>query len=598
MKRIIKFIQNLKIKHKVLLCILSITTFALLLVSALSYQYFSQQYVAQANSNSSYTLKITAKYLNLQINSAFSAASRFLSNKKLIDTLHDINQNKSDSYISNYIALDSDFTSLIQSSDYISNAFLIDKQGKFYSSAEIGINYDTTDYFHWDLSEVKGITFLSARDNPVAGNSFVIPIIIPITYEENMNITLVSESVKDATAILIVLLNNSKINDYFHHVNNNKGSFVYLTDENGRSLSLRENTSSYKLAEKASHIDFTGDDSAFKTYNEIINNEKYLVSAQNVNIKGLKVMNVILKKDLLYGLNSIRVFILISWLLCSAISVLLSVFFSRIITNPINKLVQAVNDIQDGQYKERQLPYTNDEIGVLNSSIDDMYHTIQQQILVIKDDMEAKAAAEIRLLSNQINPHFLYNTLECIHFEILNSQNKEAASMVESLGQFLRIGLNYGNDVISIKSELTHGEQYINLMNHMSNHKITFHAYLSPEVEDFAVLKLILQPLLENCIKHGFKQKGSNPNIFAPTIDITVKQENSLVKITVTDNGLGIDCEKARTSLYQLPAETSSHIGLNNIYRRLRTYYGEEVSISFFSIPYFQNSVIIQLPKK
>lgn len=596
MKKSITFLHNLKIKHKVLLCMLVITTFALLMVSFLSYRYFSNRFEEQAKSNASYTVKIASKSFYSHLSSIFFTSSRFLGEKDFIKTLRDIENGNNDNYIDNYISLDSDFTNLIQSNELISSAFLIDKNGKFYSCAEYGLNFDTSNYFDMDLPKINGITFLSNIESPIAQGVSVIPIIIPLSYEQNMDSCLVSDNIEMSTAALIILLDLNKINQYFDHINNNKGSILYLVNSNGQPLSLKSSSSSYKLANDKAFINNLQSVQDYSVFDETVQNNSYLVTCSNIEILKLKVVSIVLKKDLLSGLTSIKIFVLVSWLICSLVAVLLSIILSKFITNPIHTLVMVVGRIQDGNYCKKIEPKYHDEVGMLNNSINDMYDTIQQQILIIKEDAEAKAEAEISLLSNQIKPHFLYNTLECIHFEILSNHTSEAASMVESLGQFLRTGLNYGNNLISINLEIIHAEQYINLMNHMSNQKIDFRSHIVPELKDYSILKLILQPLIENCIKHGFHQNGIRLNIFNPFIEVNIVLEQNMVKITVTDNGIGIDIEKAKTSLYQIPELNSSHIGLNNIYRRLRTYYGELVCISFFSIPMCQNSVIIVLP--
>ncbi|MGN6710242.1 cache domain-containing sensor histidine kinase [Anaerocolumna jejuensis] len=596
MKKFICFINNLKIKYKVLICMLSITTIALLSVSFLSYNYFSNRLENQTKSNASHTLKIASKALSSEFNLILSSTSRFLSNAKVVKTLKDIDSGSQDRYIYNYVSLDNDFAYLMQSHDYISSAFFIDKYGKFYSSADLGLNYDTTNYFNWDLSNVNGITLLPVKKSPVTHDTNVLPLVIPISYETRMNICMVSDSPKDSTVVFVILLDLNKINQYFNHINNNKGSVLYLADCKGLPLSIPEISSSYKLAKQDVILDKISKSKDAVTFDEKMDHDTYMVSGSSLDFNNMKLVSIALKKDLLSDLASIRSFILISWLICSLVSIFLSIVLSKFISHPINSLVHVVESIQEGKYETKLLPKYHDEVGILNHSINEMYDTIQQQIVIIKEDAQSQAAAEISLLSDQINPHFLYNTLECIHFEILNSHTEEAAAMIESLGRFLRIGLNYGNNLIPMHLELTHAGQYMKLMNHMSNQKIEFRTDVDDVLKEYKILKLILQPLIENSIKHGFQKNGMKQNIFAPFIEVRVQLKENQVIITVTDNGVGIDMEKAKASLYQMPAPDSNHVGLNNIYRRLRVFYGESVSITFFSVPLCQNEVNIFLP--
>lgn len=227
-----------------------------------------------------------------------------------------------------------------------------------------------------------------------------------------------------------------------------------------------------------------------------------------------------------------------------------------------------------------------------------MYDTIELQIELIKQEEQDKAKSEIKILAEQINPHFIYNTLECIHLEILSKNTEASASMIESLGNFLRVALNYGNAIISIEQELKHTTEYINIMNHRSNQRISFRYTIDEHLKDYEIVKLILQPLVENCIKHGFANDIKNGIILSPYIEINISlQQSNRISIEVLDNGRGIDIDKANDSLYQLSTEEKKyHVGLNNIYNRLRLYYGNSTSITFCTTPYYKNSVIINIP--
>lgn len=576
---------------------LIITTISLLLISALSYNYFSNKFEAQAKSNADYTLKIASKSFNTKFNAILSTSSRLLANKKMNTMVRHIESNIQSEYINDYVALDSDFTLLIQSNDFISSAFIIDKHQHFYSTADIGLKYDPSNYFGWDLSTVDGISFLPLRKSPISRDTDVIPLIIPIYYETRMDSTFVSDSIERSTAVLIILLDVAKMNQYLAQVNNNSGAVLFLANGDGLPLSLKVDSSAYRIVNNLSITNQLQNIVNARSFTEKNEQGTYLVTSYDIGMQELKLVSIVSRTDLLSGLTSIKTFIIISWLLSTFVAAVLSVILSKLITKPINALVNIVQNIQDGRYNEKIQSDYYDEVGILNHSINEMYDTIQQQITVIKEEVQAKAKAEIDLLTYQINPHFLYNTLECIHLEILNSHSMEAASMVESLGQFLRIGLNQGNNLIPIQQELTHAKQYINLMNHMSNYKIAFRGYIDPNLENYRLLKFIIQPLFENCIKHGFQINGAKQNIFSPFIEVKVTTDHEQIVIEVTDNGIGINIEKAKEALYQIhPSPTTAHIGLNNIYRRLHVYYGESVDIQFFSIPFHQNSILITLP--
>lgn len=137
-----------------------------------------------------------------------------------------------------------------------------------------------------------------------------------------------------------------------------------------------------------------------------------------------------------------------------------------------------------------------DELGQLSSAMDSMYTTIRRQINEITAERQARDNAELRLIAAQINPHFLYNTLESINMEVYGGHNDNASAMIQNLGEFLRIGLSFGSQMISVSRELEHVQAYINIMNCRFGRRIIFSSTVDEGCMEREVLKIILQPLV------------------------------------------------------------------------------------------------------
>jgi len=203
----------------------------------------------------------------------------------------------------------------------------------------------------------------------------------------------------------------------------------------------------------------------------------------------------------------------------------------------------------------------------------------------------------MQLLSEQVNPHFLYNALEFINMEVYSRHIENAAGMISSLGDYLRSSLAYGENELLLSQEIDQVMAYIRIMNYRFHNSIQVSVQIPEELKKQKILKCILQPLVENSLKHGF-QIGSNMGFpVSPMIDISILRSEGQLILTVTDNGAGINIEKAYQIMYNQQADDlpAKHFGLNNIYQRLKSYY-KEVTVSFSSIPYFDNKVIIALP--
>lgn len=151
--------------------------------------------------------------------------------------------------------------------------------------------------------------------------------------------------------------------------------------------------------------------------------------------------------------------------------------------------------------------------------------------------------------------------------------------------------------MIPFQKEIDHVTAYMQIMNRHSTSGIRFSCQIDPILEQHMILKMLLQPLAENSIKHGFSQNLINSPLAPPEISIQISLiEEQKIRIEVTDNGSGIDIEKAKSCLLSASSNGKRHFGLNNVYKRLKATYGSDCSMDFSSIPYFRNSVIIGIP--
>ena len=262
-------------------------------------------------------------------------------------------------------------------------------------------------------------------------------------------------------------------------------------------------------------------------------------------------------------------FLVIVLFLVVGILLVISRMMTRYITRPVTQLMAIVERIRENRYEHKQELGTGDEIGHLCTAINQMHDTIQKQMERIKQEESEKYMAEIRLLTEQINPHFLYNTLDCIQSEVKRGESDTAANMIQYLAEYLRIGLSNGADLIPLSSEIRHANAYVRLMNQRFGQSIRFMYHLAPGLSHHLIVKTILQPLVENAIVHGIIPKGSKGNIW-----ITVKKVHNEILFLVTDDGLGLgakqkDGEQTGKASY----------GLRNVDARIKMYFGEDYGV-------------------
>lgn len=496
---------------------------------------------------------------------------------------------KNDDYIKLNSDLQDTLHDLCVSSSLIRSALITSKTGMVYHNFSESL-LSATDYTLGNPAEsISGITVLAAQTSPFLDQQTVIPIAIPLTYMENTTIVIVADSVDASDAILFILLDAGMVRDFLHTYSEQSSEGAYYLTDSGNLIvnASRKNSDS-------SDSDALHPLPVRKNSLTIEQDDAYLI-LNRIGNRSLCLANLISMDQLLSSLHTIQHYLYLAILVVLLTITVGTLIASNLITRSLSKLISAVSAIENQTYDSSQILTQSDELGQLSKSLDSMYQTIQQQIEQIKLERQAKYNAEIRLFSEQINPHFLYNTLEYINMEVYSNHTQNASMMIQNLADFMRIGLNFGGELISISKELAHVQAYVNIMNYRFSHKICFTSDIPKELLSYEILKIILQPLVENSIRHGFGLDNSSSYLDVPSIKIEVYRDDPWLYLRVIDNGAGIDIEKA-TQILHTGTDGQKHVGLNNVYQRLVFFYGETVKITFSSIPYYENIVQIRIP--
>ena len=272
----------------------------------------------------------------------------------------------------------------------------------------------------------------------------------------------------------------------------------------------------------------------------------------------------------------------------------INAYISARITAPIQELEKSVNALEAGELDAEVYMGGSYEIRHLGRSISDMAKRIQTLMDDIVMEHESKRKSEFDTLQSQINPHFLYNTLDIIVWMIENEQKQEAVKVVTALARFFRISLSKGKSIIPVRDELEHVRNYLMIQQKRFKNKFTYQIEAGPEVFPMASLKLMLQPLVENAIYHGMEFMDGDGEIL-----IRVWQEGEKLIFIIRDNGLGMTKEKAEGLLTGETHSVSgkgSGIGVKNVNERIRLYFGEGYGLSIFSEPDEGTTVQISLP--
>ena len=295
--------------------------------------------------------------------------------------------------------------------------------------------------------------------------------------------------------------------------------------------------------------------------------------------------------------TQIRTFIIICACLIAVLTIGLAMAVMQITTGmlrPIQVLAQAAGRISEGDLDARADVDSRDEIAVLADRFNDMAGNIQTLVVKVREDEQKMRKADLRLLQEQINPHFIYNTLDNIVWLIEGNEPDEAVEMVVTLSEFFRLVLSKGKEFITIRQEEQHISSYLQIQGKRYHDILDYHIYIDPEIYEYQIPKLTLQPLVENALYHGIKYKRSRG-----MIEITGTKEGENLYLTVADDGVGMDedeLKKLEKEISRPCKETESGFGLANVNERIRMYFGSEYGMKIWSEKGSGTRITIEIP--
>lgn len=270
------------------------------------------------------------------------------------------------------------------------------------------------------------------------------------------------------------------------------------------------------------------------------------------------------------------------------------VIISKRVEKSISDLCKVTDEIAEGEFGVRAKISTSDELSILADNINDMSRNLEIMVEQIKDDERKMRGAELRLLQEQINPHFLYNTLDTIVWLIEAGKNDEAEEVVVSLSTFFRLVLNKGKEIITVRDEKQHINSYLEIQQIRYRDILEYEIDFEEEIYDYEILKLTLQPIVENALYHGIKNKRAKGKI-----SIVGRMQGMDVKFVISDDGIGMNEEalyKLRLSIKKDCRDTDKGFGLANVNERIRMRYGNQYGVNIDSVENEGTTVTVLLP--
>jgi two-component system sensor histidine kinase YesM len=340
-----------------------------------------------------------------------------------------------------------------------------------------------------------------------------------------------------------------------------------------------------------------------KAYKEVLSDKEgsgyimlsdRVIFSEDTGVKDWHVIGSIMKQSLRDDSESILTVFAVMIFITFALTVFVSRFLAGFELKPIRRIQKYIEEMEEGEFGRAFDQIRKDEIGSLAQSVQEMSERIGGLLEKVKKEEERQRVAEFKALQAQINPHFLYNSLDSINWLIRKGNAKKATEMVSAMGSFFRIGLSKGMDIITVKEEVEHARSYLFIQRIRYESEFEYSVFMDPAVEKLYMPKLIIQPLVENSLYHGIKlveRKG--------LILIQIWKVNDDIEIEILDNGAGMDEEQLNSltkSMEHRKKVRSGSYGVVNVNDRIRILAGSGYGISYTSEKDVGTSAKIKLP--
>ena len=438
-------------------------------------------------------------------------------------------------------------------------------------------------------SEIENIHFSTPHvQNLFADGTFRYHRVVSLSRSVDIN-----DGSTSGSGVLLVDMKYSVLEDMLERINEtSSGIYYYLCSRDGeiiyhpRWTEINRGLFKEKNNKVASYED--------GIYEMKTDGQKENVVVGSVAYTGWKLIGVVPESVQETSINKFRYYIITTILILVMMLLQVNRFISRKISRPIRELDESVKAYEAGAMPDIYIGGSA-EIRHLGYSVQKSYEQIEMLMKEIIQQQTERRKSELDALQSQINPHFLYNTLESITWMIEAQRNKEAVVMISELAKLLRVSLSRGKTIISIGDELQHGRSYMNIQRVRYKERFKVEFLIDEEIKNYCIVKLVIQPLLENAIYYGVGNMDEDDD---GQILVRGEKKGEDIYISIEDNGMGMP-EDIRDNILTDNSKVPKHgsgVGVINVHSRIRLMFGPEYGLEVYSELDEGTKVVIHIP--
>ncbi|MCF2939479.1 sensor histidine kinase [Paenibacillus alkaliterrae] len=422
------------------------------------------------------------------------------------------------------------------------------------------------------------------------------PHVQPVFDDEYRWVVSLSREIRSADntrglGVLLVDLNFSVINDIVSQIELGKRGYVFIVNDEGSIVYHPQQQLIYSSLKTEAIDKVLSVQSGTFISDEAGQRKMYTVQDSEI---GWKIVGVSYADELIGNRREMKLSFAALGVFSLFAAILLSVLLSRNLSKPIHQLHEHMKEVEKGNFNIQVPVDRTKEIGRLARTFNLMVFQIRELMGQVVKEQEFKRKSELNALQAQINPHFLYNTLDSIIWMAEEKKSDEVVLMTSALARLFRASLSKGKELVSIRTEIEHITNYLTIQKMRYRDKLDFQLEVDPAILSYVTLKVTLQPLVENAIYHGIKNKYGTG-----TIRISGEKYGDSILLHVADNGVGMDAGTLERLL--APARGGGYregkgVGMTNVHERIRLYFGHEYGLTVASEPDIGTTVTVTIP--
>ncbi|AKA68322.1 sensor histidine kinase [Clostridium scatologenes] len=572
MKKIIHFFLNSSIGVKLIFYFFLVILLPVITITTLSNLIYKNSMTDEQNANTQQMVKQITNNVDFYIKDTENIINYLSYDPTVLKFLGTNNINKDNNIEDDTAREITRFTTLHPE---IAGIIIVNSNDMYVSDTMYRISREPLTSEKWYTQAAKSANNVQLFSKPVGRN---INNIFEYCADDvvSMSKAIIDKKTGDCIGVILIDMKLDVIKSVIESIKPGKTGFVYILDSNGEIVYAPVNPVVYRI-KKQWFLDKTNG-----IIIKSIKNKNYELMDIDSQYTKWKTVGVFPLDESLKAMTYIKYYSLIIAIVTLILAGILAIIFTKTIVNPITKLRRLMKKTEEGNFDIQFNSKYDDEIGQLGNSFNNMIREIRNLIKLVHIEERNKRKAEINILQSQIKPHFIYNTLDTIQWMAQEHEAEGVVEMVGNLTNLLRIGLNNGDEIIKLKYEIKHVESYLTIQKVRYEDKISYEIDVDESILENNVIKLILQPLVENAIYHGIKEKRGKGKII-----IKGSIENEKIHIKIIDNGIGIRKDKLREINNLLKEKDSSKrkigYGSFNVNERIRLNYGEEYGIYYTS---------------